>query len=101
MSSGVSARWGCLKDKDLIRLAWQRTKPKPAIPLKAFRSISATLLESHASYGRYKTHFLGHSPKSIADKHTLRRRKSCSTRLSNGSAAKCLQVDEVKQAQGL
>ena len=39
------------------------------IPLKAFRSIAATLLESHETYGRYKGHFLGHSPKSIADKH--------------------------------
>jgi integrase len=57
------------KEKDLIGLMWQRTKPKPKIPLKGFRSISATLLESHESYGRYKGHFLGHSPKSIADRH--------------------------------
>ena len=57
------------KEKDLIGLMWQRTRPKPKIPVKAFRSISATLLESHESYGRYKTHFLGHSPKGVADKH--------------------------------
>jgi len=31
--------------------------------------ISATLLETHEVYGRYVHHFLGHSPKSIADKH--------------------------------
>jgi len=37
--------------------------------VKNFRSIAATLIESHESYGRYKTHFLGQSPKSIADKH--------------------------------
>ncbi len=42
---------------------------KPLIPLKALRSISATLLESHPTYGRYKSHFLGHSPKSRADRH--------------------------------
>jgi integrase len=55
------------RKKDLLALAWRRAKV--SIPLKAFRSISATLLESHAAYGRYKSHFLGHSPKGIADKH--------------------------------
>ncbi len=55
------------RKKDLLALAWKRANV--TIPLKAFRSISATLLESHPIYGRYKGHFLGHSPKSIADKH--------------------------------
>jgi integrase len=52
---------------DLLALAWKRAKV--TITLKAFRSISATLIEAHASYGRYKGHFLGHSPKSVADRH--------------------------------
>jgi integrase len=53
--------------KDLILKQWQ--KAKPGIPLKALRSISATLLESHETYGRYVPHFLGHSPKTIAARH--------------------------------
>lgn len=58
---------GGTRKKDLLSKAWNRVEAK--IPLKAFRSIAATLLESHETYGRYKGHFLGHSPKSIADKH--------------------------------
>ena len=37
--------------------------------LKQYRSIAATALESHAEYGRFVSYFLGHSPKSIKDKH--------------------------------
>lgn len=58
---------GGTRKKDLMSKAWTRAEAK--IPLKAFRSVAATLLESHPTYGRYKGHFLGHSPKSIADKH--------------------------------
>jgi hypothetical protein len=58
---------GGTRKKDLLSKAWSRAEV--SIPLKAFRSIAATLLESHATYGRYKGHFLGHAPKSIADKH--------------------------------
>jgi integrase len=53
--------------KDLITQQWKRARLR--IPLKAFRSIAATVLESHQHYGRYKTHFLGHTPKSVADKN--------------------------------
>ncbi len=53
--------------KDLITQQWKRAKLP--IQLKAFRSIAATRLESHREYGRYKTHFLGHSPKLLADKN--------------------------------
>lgn len=53
--------------KDLISLAWKRAKVR--IPQSAFRSISSTKIESHREYGRYKLHFLGHSPKTIAEKH--------------------------------
>jgi hypothetical protein len=52
---------GGTRKKDLLSKAWSRAEV--SIPLKAFRSIAATLLESHATYGRYKGHFLGHAPK--------------------------------------
>ena len=59
---------------DLVALQWHRGRGekranKPTITLKALRSVSATLLESHPVYGRYKSHFLGHSPLSVADRH--------------------------------
>jgi integrase len=65
--------WECrfegeeVRRKDMIVQQWRRAKV--ALPLKAFRSIAATILESHEAYGRYVAHFLGHSPKSMADKH--------------------------------
>jgi integrase len=52
---------------NLINQQWIRGKV--TIPLKAFRSISATLLESHPEHARYTSHFLGHSAKSLKDKH--------------------------------
>jgi integrase len=58
---------GKVKEKDLIGLQWKRAEV--SINLKEFRSISATLLESHDTYGRYVSYFLAHSPKSIKDKH--------------------------------
>lgn len=53
--------------KDLIYQQFKRGKVP--LTLKTFRSISATMIEKHEAYGRYKTHFLGQSPKTIADKH--------------------------------
>jgi integrase len=50
--------------KDLIGNQWR--KRGFAIPLKAFRSISATLIEGHKEYGRHLEYFLGHAPSSIA-----------------------------------
>jgi integrase len=44
-------------------------KTKIERPLKLLRKTSATLLESHELYGRYKGHFLGHAPRSLAEKH--------------------------------
>jgi integrase len=38
-------------------------------PLSLIRKTSASLIESKAEYGRYVPHFLGHSPRSVADKH--------------------------------
>jgi integrase len=55
------------KKKDLIVLQWKRHKA--GIPLKAFRSIGSTIIGDHENYGRYAGHYLGHSVKSIADKH--------------------------------
>ena len=37
--------------------------------LKLLRKTAATLLESHEVYGRFVSHFLGHSPRSIKDRH--------------------------------
>jgi integrase len=65
---------GKTKKVDLVSLQWHRGRgegraSKPPIPLKALRSVAATIIESHREYGRYKSHFLGHSPKSLGDKH--------------------------------
>ena len=59
---------GVPKIKDLVALRWKR-HGKATIMLKQYRSIAATTLESHADYGRLVSYFLGHSPKSIKDKH--------------------------------
>jgi integrase len=53
--------------KDLIVKAW--SKAEATIPFKAFRSISATTLESHETFGRLVQHFLGHAPQSVKDRH--------------------------------
>jgi integrase len=41
-------------------------------PLKALRATGASMLENHAEYGRYAQYFLGHAPRSIADKHYVK-----------------------------
>jgi hypothetical protein len=38
-------------------------------PLKAVRKTAASMLENHPKYGRYAQYFLGHAPRSIADRH--------------------------------
>jgi integrase len=43
-----------------------------AKPLKLIRKTSASLLGTHEVYGRYSSHFLGHSPRSIADRHYVK-----------------------------
>ncbi len=37
--------------------------------LKELRKTAATMLEKHKDYGRYTSYFLGHSPRTVADKH--------------------------------
>ena len=44
-------------------------KTNLSYPLKLFRKTSATIIESHEHYGRYVGHFLGHAPRSLADRH--------------------------------
>jgi integrase len=60
---------GKTKEKDLIGKAWQEKVKDCPVPLFKFRSVAATLLESHPAFGRYVEHFLGHTAKSIKDKH--------------------------------
>ena len=48
---------------------WLKKRTKFKKPLKLIRKTSASLIESHREYGRYKSHFLGHSPRTIADRH--------------------------------
>jgi site-specific recombinase XerD len=52
---------------NLVHQQWKRGKV--GIPLKALRSVSASLLESHSVYARYTTLFLGHAPASVKDRH--------------------------------
>jgi integrase len=52
--------------KDLVYQQWKRAKQ--SIPHHAFRSISTTLLED-SEFATTTLHFLGHSPRSIKDKH--------------------------------
>lgn len=37
--------------------------------LKQLRKLGATLLEGHKDYGRFKSYFLAHSPRTVADRH--------------------------------
>jgi integrase len=64
---GTRIEEGKSKRYDMVVQQWRRAKVE--IPLKAFRSISATLLESHEIYGRCSSLFLGHSPRSIKERH--------------------------------
>lgn len=64
---------GKLKSSDNIATNYSRLRKKlKAGQLKLIRKTSASLLDSHEHWGRYASHFLGHSPRSIADKHYVR-----------------------------
>jgi integrase len=53
--------------------------------LKQLRKLGATLMDAHKDYGRFKSYFLGHSPRTVADRHYAPSpRKPCSMRRSNG-----------------
>jgi integrase len=47
----------------------QKTRPGFDRPLKGLRKLGATLLGSHPEYGRFQSYFLGHSPRTVADRH--------------------------------
>jgi integrase len=47
----------------------RQTMPGFKRSLKQLRKLGATLLESHKDYGRFKSYFLGHSPRTMADRH--------------------------------
>ena len=57
---------GKVLTKDLIYLNWRRQVKGCPIPLFKFRSVSASLLDTFGK--NHVPHFLGHSPKSTADK---------------------------------
>jgi integrase len=48
---------------------WLKKKTGTKKPLKLIRKTSATIIEGHVEFGRYKSHFLGHSPRTIADRN--------------------------------
>lgn len=51
---------------------WRLAKPLGiASPPKLIRKLSASTLAGHKSYARYAQHFLGHSPRTVADKHYI------------------------------
>ncbi|MHB1424797.1 MAG: tyrosine-type recombinase/integrase [Gemmataceae bacterium] len=69
---GTRVEEGKARRYDMIVQQWRRAAVKidgKPLLLKAFRSISATWLEKDGVYGRYVSHFLGHSPRGIAAKH--------------------------------
>jgi integrase len=62
---------GRLVKADTIASNWVHLKRRLDFhrPLKQLRKLGATLLEGHPTYGRLVGHFLGHSPRSVAQKH--------------------------------
>lgn len=62
---------GKLRKSDNVASCYAHLKRKTRIdkPLKLVRKTSASIIEEHREYGRYKSHFLGHSPRSTADRH--------------------------------
>lgn len=61
--------------KDNITLRWKRlmrqrrSEAKAVIRFGVFRKVSSTLLERHPVYGRFSDYFLGHSPRSVKERH--------------------------------
>jgi hypothetical protein len=65
---------GKLREYDGFGTMLRRLTKKLGIkrPIKQLRKTSASLLESHEVYGRYASYFLGHAPRSMADKHYVK-----------------------------
>ncbi len=60
---------GRLKKSDAVRLAWRRIECPIKIGLKHLRKTSATLLGGNKDFASVADLFLGHAPRSMADKH--------------------------------
>lgn len=62
---------GKVKKTDNVKSAFFRIARKAKInkPPKLLRKTAASKLAEHAEYGKFAQYFLGHSPKTIADKH--------------------------------
>jgi integrase len=52
-----------------LKTKLNKTMPGFNRPLKELRKLGASLLESHEVYGRFHSYFLGHSPRTVADRH--------------------------------
>lgn len=67
-STSYNAAGKALK-KDLFSTYWQRSDPKPSIPLGKFRSIGSTQLKKPGSSYRWAVEiFLGHAPSTMESK---------------------------------
>lgn len=63
---------GRTKLRDNINSAFRRVSRKlglMTVTLKQFRATSATVLNKHKDYARFAQHFLGQSPRTIAERH--------------------------------
>jgi integrase len=62
---------GKLVKADGFASSWVHVKKRLKLdrPLKQLRKLGASLLASHANYGRFQSYFLGHSPRTVADRH--------------------------------
>ena len=65
---------GKLVKADGFASCWVHVKKRLKLDrsLKQLRKLGATLLESHPVYGRLVSHWLGHSPRSVAARHYTR-----------------------------
>jgi hypothetical protein len=52
-----------------LRRKLRKCQPGFKRSLKQLRKLGASLLESHHEYGRYVSYFLGHSPRTVKDRH--------------------------------
>jgi integrase len=62
-ADGITSRWAHLKKR------LRKKRPGFSRTLKGIRATASTLLEGHETYGRFTQLFLGHAPRSIAEKH--------------------------------
>ena len=62
---------GKTRNANAVLRAWQRLADATGIkkPLKLLRKTSASMLANHATFGQFAFLFLGHSPKTTAERH--------------------------------